>query len=310
MVQCHSQKAFYKCTDLSTQQIGPWPLFVGPSFTVFQVKFVVLMPEVLKKWWRPWSHALLPRCRKFNQGAGLEVSNKSIQWFRKSEIGEVLKDMLFLFNSYNSYNSYDSCGRKITSEHPRWGIATLELKNPTGFDHKEFVSLRIQWSWNEWYKYLVLTYALKLLPQIWPSDIICLILSNSHSTWPVRDRGTFFCWSANMIPSLKLTWHLKMDGWNTSFLLGWPIFRGYVSFREGIVIWHAFLGLPVVSIIWWHTSRKWWFSVREDVEFIEDTSRIQMSVSFCISRHWVQVQVCSSNFFFEYIVNQRLAYLA
>ena len=27
--------------------------------------------------------------------------------------------------------------------------------------------------------------------------------------------------------------HLKMDGWNTSFLLGWPIFRGYVSFREG-----------------------------------------------------------------------------
>ena len=37
---------------------------------------------------------------------------------------------------------------------------------------------------------------------------------------------------AQAIPSLKLTWHLKMDGWNTSFLLGWPIFRGYVSFRE------------------------------------------------------------------------------
>ena len=26
---------------------------------------------------------------------------------------------------------------------------------------------------------------------------------------------------------------LKMDGCNTSFLLGWPIFRGYVSFGEG-----------------------------------------------------------------------------
>ena len=25
-----------------------------------------------------------------------------------------------------------------------------------------------------------------------------------------------------------------MDGWNTSFLLGWPIFRCYVSFRECI----------------------------------------------------------------------------
>ena len=29
-----------------------------------------------------------------------------------------------------------------------------------------------------------------------------------------------------LIPSLKLTFsHLKMDGWNTTFLLGWPIFR-------------------------------------------------------------------------------------
>ena len=28
--------------------------------------------------------------------------------------------------------------------------------------------------------------------------------------------------------------HLEMDGWNTTFLLGKPIFRGYVSFREGI----------------------------------------------------------------------------
>ncbi len=35
------------------------------------------------------------------------------------------------------------------------------------------------------------------------------------------------------IPSLKLTFlYLKMDGFNTSFLLGWPIFRGYLSFRE------------------------------------------------------------------------------
>ena len=27
---------------------------------------------------------------------------------------------------------------------------------------------------------------------------------------------------------------VKMDGWNTTFLLGRPIFRGYVSFRECI----------------------------------------------------------------------------
>ena len=35
------------------------------------------------------------------------------------------------------------------------------------------------------------------------------------------------------IPSLKLTWPLKIDGWNTTFLLGRPIFRGHVRFREG-----------------------------------------------------------------------------
>ena len=27
-----------------------------------------------------------------------------------------------------------------------------------------------------------------------------------------------------------------MDGWNTTFLLGRPSFRGYVSFREGIQV--------------------------------------------------------------------------
>ena len=29
---------------------------------------------------------------------------------------------------------------------------------------------------------------------------------------------------------------LQMDGWNTSFLLGRTIFRGYVSFREGSLL--------------------------------------------------------------------------
>ena len=39
------------------------------------------------------------------------------------------------------------------------------------------------------------------------------------------------------LPSLKLTVsHPKMDGWNTTVLLGRPIFRGYVSFREAICI--------------------------------------------------------------------------
>ena len=42
----------------------------------------------------------------------------------------------------------------------------------------------------------------------------------------------------------------KMDGWNTSFLLGWPIFRCYVSFREctSHKSWSPFLVVPRSSI--------------------------------------------------------------
>ena len=37
--------------------------------------------------------------------------------------------------------------------------------------------------------------------------------------------------------------HLKMDGWKMSFLLGRPIFRGYVSFTEGT--WMIFGWRPI-----------------------------------------------------------------
>ena len=36
---------------------------------------------------------------------------------------------------------------------------------------------------------------------------------------------TFFR-SLQDVPSLELIEHLKINGWKTSFLLGWPIFRG------------------------------------------------------------------------------------
>ena len=40
---------------------------------------------------------------------------------------------------------------------------------------------------------------------------------------------------STLLPSLKVTLHLKMHGWKTSFLFEWPIFSGYVSFRECIL---------------------------------------------------------------------------
>ena len=43
---------------------------------------------------------------------------------------------------------------------------------------------------------------------------------------------------SHWIPSLKLTasLHLKVVGWKTTSLLGRPVFKGYVSFREGYFI--------------------------------------------------------------------------
>ena len=38
-----------------------------------------------------------------------------------------------------------------------------------------------------------------------------------------------------MLPSLQLTYHLKIDGWKTTFVWGRPIFRGYVLFVLGRV---------------------------------------------------------------------------
>ncbi len=37
-------------------------------------------------------------------------------------------------------------------------------------------------------------------------------------------------------PETNSLLHLKMDGWNISFLLGWPIFRGYVSFSSNFFL--------------------------------------------------------------------------
>ena len=56
-------------------------------------------------------------------------------------------------------------------------------------------------------------------------------------------RRSFHSFNANvalhiMLPSLKLTYHLKIDGWKTTFVWGRPIFRGYVCFRKST--WHVY----------------------------------------------------------------------
>ena len=49
-----------------------------------------------------------------------------------------------------------------------------------------------------------------------------------------RDRAFgWFDLASNLknLPSLKLTWPLKIDGWKMYSLLKWSLFRGHVSFQ-------------------------------------------------------------------------------
>ena len=57
-----------------------------------------------------------------------------------------------------------------------------------------------------------------------------------------NDRMTSWGWGWGWtgLQSRKLICPLKIDGWNTSFLLGWPISRGKnVSFREGRFVYFS-----------------------------------------------------------------------
>jgi len=47
---------------------------------------------------------------------------------------------------------------------------------------------------------------------------------------------TLFSVSQRLLPSLKLTWPLKIDPWKRRFLLETTIFRCFVTFREGKTI--------------------------------------------------------------------------
>ena len=67
-----------------------------------------------------------------------------------------------------------------------------------------------------------------------------LLISTGGKKWKTAAKITmvqWFLWKLinpySKLPSLKLKWPLKINGWKMNFLLGRPIFRGYVSFREG-----------------------------------------------------------------------------
>ena len=88
---------------------------------------------------------------------------------------------------------------------------------------------------------------------------LCEDVEKLDPTWPMADQVglqngslTDHCYPSLDLSSLKLTSHLKMDGWNTSFLLGFGLFSGAfaVSFREGIscgFFWYFYISYMLGS---------------------------------------------------------------
>ena len=66
------------------------------------------------------------------------------------------------------------------------------------------------------------------------------------------------------------SWPLKMDGWNTTFLLGRPIFRGHVSFREGnLSLTKGWLRYPITAMmlaIKWASIQQQTFEMALDLD--------------------------------------------
>ncbi len=69
--------------------------------------------------------------------------------------------------------------------------------------------------------------------------------TNPKQCWQYLETETSIFLVAITLPETNGS-HLKMDDWKTRFLLGRTIFRGYVSFREGICF-QVFLWEIVVS---------------------------------------------------------------
>ena len=97
------------------------------------------------------------------------------------------------------------------------------------------------WSHKIWYifiRYDMIWYHIKIWYDMIDLSTLIIILINNHplNWWllgwaPKMGKQRRGPWSnpLNKLPSLKLTWHLKMDGWNT-----------ILSFWEGLFSWDMF----------------------------------------------------------------------
>ncbi len=99
------------------------------------------------------------------------------------------------------------------------------------------------------------------------------------------DRNWF--WPFNLTLPETNSSHLKMDGWKMNFLLGRPIFRGYVSFREGM--WGE--GITYTRSFAWHMHQSFQsfqsFQLGWKSAFLAITYYVSNMTFFVFSDQWV-----------------------
>ena len=80
-----------------------------------------------------------------------------------------------------------------------------------------------------------------------------------------------------------------MDGWNTGFLLGWPIFRGHASFRECIhrclLHMHAHINIPVFTEEVCFGDRLWTKITYPGITFPRDWERVTYQIAIDVFNH-------------------------
>ena len=114
-----------------------------------------------------------------------------------------------------------------------WRIVSIELElNPKfcrDFQDIEQGTNIGTWSSCSWHGWVYASTILNFAELGWSKLAVAVV-----GLWwlPVLRFTHHSMFPMNTLPETN-SLHPKMDGWKTTFFLGWPIFRGYVSFREG-----------------------------------------------------------------------------
>ena len=166
------------------------------------------------------------------------------------------------------------------------------------FEIQSFACSTVKCGYREWFCTGNVEWLRSLLTILWTHLLSILDLSHHGCAWKCgrspgkknQSQPPKLAAGASVIASVSETNSspLKMDGWNTTFLLWRPIFRGHVSFREGNVLTSIFLPPNGGSMLHENAQRHQWIW---RFELDSQSSRRRCQCLVCTEWHW-------SGFFF------------